>query len=299
MKKYILLRSFLLLGLVGSLLSCETDASVDLNYAVQEQLVVSSFISPQDTALIVRLQRTQPALGKQYSPDQLKVTNATVKISDGSQTIQLQYNLQRDVYRAKKSLLPIVAGKTYALDVTTPNGWKATATATVPVTTNIAITTYQISAEDYNPGGNFAMLRNFLSFKWQDAPGRDNYYRTLAYREATNPSNPTLPPYQQTFNALDDVNSFVSDSRRDGEELTSSEQIYYSQKPDEFPHPYRLNLILLVTDRDYYLYNRSVFQQRENDGNPFAEPTLLYRNITGGLGIFSAYTIIKEVRQVN
>jgi len=52
------------------------------------------------------------------------------------------------------------------------------------------------------------------------------------------------------------------------------------------------NLILLLfflalTDIHYYNYHRSVFNF---DGeNPFSEPSPVYSNIEGGLGVFAAF----------
>jgi hypothetical protein len=50
-----------------------------------------------------------------------------------------------------------------------------------------------------------------------------------------------------------------------------------------------LQASLLHTDRHYYQYHLSVRGASRSQDNPFAEPTLIYSNVTGGLGIFAAY----------
>jgi len=45
--------------------------------------------------------------------------------------------------------------------------------------------------------------------------------------------------------------------------------------------------VLLNVDVHYYKYHKSL--SSNNEDNPFAEPTLIYTNINGGLGVFAAY----------
>jgi hypothetical protein len=47
---------------------------------------------------------------------------------------------------------------------------------------------------------------------------------------------------------------------------------------------------VLHTDVHYYRYHASVRRAGQSRANPFAEPVLVYSNVTGGLGVFGAYT---------
>lgn len=289
--KLIILRTFIFLILLAGMQACEKDVTRKVDLKVLNQLAITAFISPQDTGIVVKLQRTQPAVGRQYTGDELKIKNAVVKLSDGNQSIPLNYIEKQDSYHAKKTLLPIVAGKTYTLNVTTPNGWEASAVTTVPVITNISITGYKLNAKS----DKFSGLKNILNFKWQDAPGQDNYYQTLAYRE--NKINSQI--FQQTFNPRHEKDMYITDKDHDGEELICIDKVHETSKPDNFQRPYKLHLLLLVTDKNYYLYHNSVIKQREADDNPFAEPVLIYTNIKGGVGVFAAYNLIEEIKVVN
>ena len=53
-------------------------------------------------------------------------------------------------------------------------------------------------------------------------------------------------------------------------------------------YEYRLVVHLQSTSKEYYQYMKSFDQYVENDGNPFAEPTLVKTNIKNGLGILGA-----------
>jgi hypothetical protein len=51
-----------------------------------------------------------------------------------------------------------------------------------------------------------------------------------------------------------------------------------------------LKIYLLNTDKAYYDYQKSL--EKYNSGeDPFTEPSPVYSNISGGLGIFAAYTV--------
>ena len=51
-----------------------------------------------------------------------------------------------------------------------------------------------------------------------------------------------------------------------------------------------LNILLLSITPDYYNYWKSVESHYENRNNPFAEPTNVYENVEGGIGIFTIGT---------
>lgn len=281
-----------LLGLLLAVVACSnTDVTDEVNINVSPQLVVVSFISPQDTALLVKLQKTQPAVGKAVSPEQKLVPDATVQLSDGSQTVTLRYEPALDVYRADASELPIIPGKTYFLNVTAPGGFSASATSTVPRTDDIRITDISMASED---------TVETLSFEWQDAAGQANYYRPLGGTwESIDTENPSGPPSTVAFEftALGEENLY-SDENADGEIFTSPDgrtQMPYAQP---LPKPYRLQAILAVTDRHYYRYHRSVYQQQSNAEDPFAEPTQIYSNVQGGLGVFASFNEVRGSKRV-
>lgn len=45
---------------------------------------------------------------------------------------------------------------------------------------------------------------------------------------------------------------------------------------------------------DYYLYNRSISNSTDTDQNPFSLPNSTFSNISNGLGLFSAYSVVSD-----
>jgi hypothetical protein len=285
--------SLVLLAALG-FQACETDITDDVKINTTPDLVVTSFISPQDTALEVYVTKSRPVVGQVHSPDASLVTNATVRISQGGQSVLLTYHPERRLYRAKASLLPVLAGQTYTLSVTTPDHYTVTGNCTVPLTTGVAVTdlAHSIRKHTWWTGGEYD--EHVLTFKWQDAPGRENFYHPVAEREYRNPDSPQL--LRDGMNG--DGKVYFSDQSKDGLVFTASRS--FSMMPGQpDPRPANLNVYLAVTDRAYYLYHQSLDQHEDSNGNPFAEPVLIYSNVTGGLGIFSAYNQIKATYRLN
>lgn len=288
----------LMLSAVVVLLSCESDVE-DIDFNTTSKLVVTAFISPQDTVLVVQLQKSQPAIGKKMSQEQLKVKNATVTVSNGNAVITFIYNSDTDQYLANVKARPLVAGNTYQLKVTTPAGYKAEATCTIPYTTGVEITelnTPHSIVQDY--GGN-SVRRYDVTFKWRDAPGVKNYYRTLAYKQykVQNPygqSDIYREPLYTNFYGLD----LQNDAKADGGILISEVMTSHEYNYERMEKPFHIFAVLVVADKNYYTYHQSLYKQSESDGNPFAEPTIMYTNIEGGLGVFAGYNQVVAVKEL-
>ena len=274
--------------------ACEDDVSNLPNVDMSPRLVVNSYISPQDTELKVQLQMTQPAIGKDKTPDQLMVKNATVTLSDGSSTVSLAYDVMTDMYKTSASNLPVVAGKTYFLHVSTPGGYKAEASCTVPTTNGITITDldYKSTTPEWSPQS----LDHELSYKWTDAPNTANYYRSMSYLVIRQPDfNGNIQTMKQPFFLSDDeTKMYFTDQKVSGGLLkspdfnTNTYEIIAGSEQTE----YEVHALLIVCDKNYYQYHYSVLTGSRTEGNPFAEPTFVYSNIKGGLGVFAAYNAV-------
>ncbi|MBR5984532.1 MAG: DUF4249 domain-containing protein [Bacteroidales bacterium] len=57
---------------------------------------------------------------------------------------------------------------------------------------------------------------------------------------------------------------------------------------------YKLVVHVATINKDYYQYLKSFDMYNENDGNPFAEPTLVKTNIKNGLGILGASSEVTD-----
>ncbi|WP_187261978.1 DUF4249 domain-containing protein [Pontibacter beigongshangensis] len=278
--------------------ACEDDVTNIRNLDVSPKLVVTSFISPQDTFLVAKLQTSQPAIGKMLSEEQRKVKDAAVTISDGLTTVTLPYNADLNSYQTEAVNLPPVAGKTYTLKVSTPAGAKAEASCVVPAVDNIEITeiNYTATRDDEEYHHNF--WRYDLSYKWIDAPGVTNYYHALAYMKYQVEVWPNkLTMFNDIYPTLDKGN-LVKDESAVNNVLQSPKFTQYGNDLGPVPRPYTLYAYLMVTEKHYYLYHRSVLEQQEVSGNPFAEPKFIYSNMAGALGAFGAYNRLEAVKEI-
>jgi len=314
------------------LFSCDSLRNeVDPNRLNKEaaKLVVTGFISPQDTVLAVQVNRSVPVLGQSNAIRD--VANATVTIRDGSQSVTLRYavNYNRqnvNLYWASARSFPIVAGKTYTLTVETPNGQKATGQCTVPARAPIpelqldsAVVSRGFASFGTNGRQDVYTKEYTVRARWFDIGGQRNYYRVagLFQYQATPPASSTAvnPVIIQTvsFNANFSNSGTVADSpSTDGGLLTSRESVFYRPNQNfivsgptgttvtsqadasqlQLGKLLRfgvLTISLLHTDEMYYRYHDAISRQQDTGDNPFAEPVQIPTNISDGLGCFAGY----------
>ncbi|MFT2007957.1 DUF4249 domain-containing protein [Pontibacter sp. 13R65] len=289
----------LLLFNVFALSACEEDVTNIKDLDLSPKLVVTSFISPQDSLLIVRLQTTQPAIGKTLSDEERKVKDATVTMSDGAKTVALAYNTGMNRYQTEAGNLVLAPGRTYTLKVNTPAGSTAEASCIIPDPANVQITEMNYtSTRETNEYQQQDYYRYELNYKWQDAPGVTNYYHALAYMKYK------VQLWPQTVDHVNDIypvlstGNLVKDESAVNNMLQSPTFTLHGNQDGPVPKPYYLHAYLMVTDRHYYLYHKSILEQQDIDGNPFAEAKFIYSNMVGALGVFGAYYRLEASKEI-
>ncbi len=268
---------------IFGLTSCESDATVDVP-ETKPKLVVSSFISPQDTQVVVRVKRSKPIFQSYNVNTSASVANASVSITNGSTTMQLNYNSTGEYYGVSATLFPITAGTTYTLTVTTPEGETATAKTTVPGVAPAAMNvSYTYVVEDSN---SFFVSRHYtITINWNDFSGQSDLYRVVPVQLVKSVINPT-----DTFQ-LRAGEFLISDANNDGGTIQDKIDFYnhIAQGSDTIVG---FDFYLMRSSPEYYLYHESLLNY--NSGDPFSEPSLIYTNITGGLGVFGSYQQLKK-----
>ena len=250
--------------------------------STDSRLVLSCYISPQDTIISAKLTETKTVIST--GGTRADITNATMKISDGTKTVLLIYDNNLLYYRALPSQMPITIGKTYTMTVSTPDGRSISSKCNVPppvtikeikVDSGTAVTLKKFNVKEVN--------EYYLKLIWQDLPGTVDYYRGFGFVTGTfKDKNNTIS--QRTdgvdFTGVDDKNS-------DGQLLTLN-VVYQPGKNSNSATIQKLTVGLFHADINYFNYHESLRKQRANN-NPFAEPVLLYTNVEGGFGCFGAY----------
>jgi hypothetical protein len=258
--------------LIFFITACETELS-SVEIPDENKLVVESYISPQDTLLSVRVGNTNPVIGK-VSKEFKVVSNASVKMSNGTKTISLPYD-KDGYYRISAKQFTIVKGQKYSLQVSTPDGRNVTGECTIP-STAIDAQKVSVDVQSVNSG------TKKLTVKWQDILNEQNYYVASGTYETPNKSCSYNFPF------------FTRDKSRDGEQLTWSTNtsiVCGNGNP---------NFIIIIANYDLngYQYFSSVIDQNSVSGIPFTEPVQIFTNIKGGYGVFSGYNQLRTVVKV-
>ncbi len=253
--------------------------------STDSRLVLSCYISPQDTIISAKLTETKTVIST--GGTRADITNATMKISDGTKTVAMIYDNNLLYYRALPSQMPISVGKTYTMTVSTPDGRSVSSKCTVPppitikeikVDSGTAVTIRNLNAKE--------VKEYYLKLIWQDLPGSVDYYRgygfitgSIGTKDMVNNVN-GQSTFAVDFTSIDDKNS-------DGKLLSLNVTYQPPRNITQFTLQ-KLTVGLFHADINYFNYHESLRKQRANN-NPFAEPVLLYTNVDGGFGCFGAY----------
>ena len=262
-----------------SFISCEKEVN-NLKYPeFKPKWDISGYLSPDNPMSKIILSQNLRNYGNPWQFDDMG--HPTITLSDGTNLIVFDSTQMRS--GIKRSDFPIQEGKTYTLKIITDKGFNAEASCTVPfrgkfdldVDTTITRYLYQDS---------LTFLTVHPDFYFTDTKGVDNYYMVLCEEIS----------YSSYYNQSKYINSvglgqkaYFSDKGIDGlRSKVSIEGIGLSDMTDSC----FLKIYLLNTDKVYYDYQKSL--EKYNSGeDPFTEPSPVYSNISGGLGIFAAYTV--------
>jgi hypothetical protein len=264
-------------------IGCEKDVeNADLP-PFEQKLVLASFISPSDSLnfILVRSnRRIYGELGLEETTGNLSGT-----ISDGLNETELdtaKYGLQ-----VRKDKMPIQYGKTYTIKVTSDKGLSASATCIVPGKRefNIACDTFSVPSP-YFPQGYYQRKID-VRLSIQDITGEENYYK-IAGKGIGYHLNPISGKQSVSAFNISFEKEFFTDTGIDGKNIiiqSHSGINYFFEQDSAFLQVYLFNL-----EKSYFLYHKSL-ENYSGDENPFRESSPVFSNVTGGLGIFTSYTV--------
>ena len=244
---------------------------------VEPKLVVYSYISPADSIIQVNVSMSVPIFNSTNNGSDNIVTDATVTMwNDYGNSIIIPYDPFSKTYFIASSALPILAGRTYHLKVTSGDK-TAESSCTVPSSPN---TSLQFVSMDSTEDGN-SQKTITLKIKFTDTFGQPDYYRVY----------PMVNVVQLFMGGTDTINKklyfnfgdeLVSDKDHDALTYNYTTTDTYQ---DETPRYFKI--YLFHTDKDYYELHKSI--RNYSGDNPFSEPSLIYSNMQGGYGVFASY----------
>jgi len=289
-----------------NLSSCRKVAS-DVNPPeFRQKLVVNAYLSPDKTDNKIFISSNVKRFGEltgMFEP----FGNVSLYIYENSKEIQFDtvredyfgsgYNYSIKNFKFKE-------GQTYNLKVISDLGLEAETTCKIPLKRDFQITvdtTFRKTTDDH--GFKISLLTAKISIT--DFPGEANYYRLLYLYETYRPAL----PHNKHLSYMDAVESDVpgtaeynawqndhvsNDIGFDGKKFilrTIEFQPVYLDIPvrSDIDSAF-LRIYLLNTDKPYYDFHKSLENYSLGD-SPFTEPSFLYSNVKGGLGIFASYTL--------
>jgi hypothetical protein len=268
MKTVIKYISVLLLTL--HFLSCEKYVELEMeDIDKAPKLVVGCYISPQDTLINVSVSKSIP-LYQHSSTGWLfdVIKTATVTISDDSISRSIPFNAVTNTYILSTKSFPIIAGKTYKLQVISSSYPTVYGTTTVPLTGN---NTLKVDSQT-------VVGKTIIKTQWQDKAGEKNYYRLIFVGEKINKTTNSITSEQIK-------NYTIYDNNNDGKLLEKNLEVKFSTPNSPVGYD-RCSVYLFSINKSYYDFYQSIEMQ---SGSFLFETLSIYSNIENGLGIFTGY----------
>lgn len=269
---------------ITSLLSCEKDITVTLPKP-EPKIVVEGHIEPGIPAYVILTHSSA-----YFAPvDSQTVANtvvygATVIVSDGitADTLKQVFDFNffpPFVYEGDPLKLKGQIGKTYSLTI---NAEGKTLYATTTMTPAVVLDSVWFKPE--NPGDSLGLAWGHLT----EPAGKGNQYRWMAKRIGKD--NRFIAPFASSFDdEFFDGKSFDFSALR-GKEFNSSKPDDNNREALFFKKGDKIIVKFCTTDEASLKFYRGFETDAVSNGNPFAAPTTIKSNITGGLGIWGAYT---------
>lgn len=268
--------------------ACEREATNVILPEFTHKLSITSFLSPSDTITYVFVSSNQRIYGELNSKEQ--TGNLTAYISDGIKEIAL--DTFKTGFFIHQSKMDIDYGKTYKLKVLSDIGLSAEATCRVPEKRYFSLKadTSSLLEQDTEIPAERVF---YITATFTDYLGENNYYKLFEITTvfSTDPETGIVWKYNTSRSLFKKV--YFTDKGLDGKNISQrTEGIYknYFSSPGNDTDSVFMKIYLLNTEKSYFQFHQSLLNY--NDGEAlFSEVSPLFSNITGGLGIFAAYTI--------
>ena len=222
------------------------------------------------------------------------VLDAKIKLFEEGNLLTTINNADFDGIYRYHGHSPII-GKEYQVEVQHPKFKTITSSDLLVNTGNGSVSAYRIiySMTYYNPsdGKNYGTIDGNITLKIEDQANTDNYYRVQMYyidsffgvkskfmiRDITS-DNPAVD--ENYYNGL-----LISDFFFDGK----SYEISFDFNDWDYSTNKEYIISIESMSRARYLYEQSYYLYLDRQGNPFAEPVMVYNNIVNGYGIFAGF----------
>ncbi len=303
--KYILLiliASIFLIGILG-LSSCEKIIEIDLGES-KTRLVVNSVLK-SDSIISVHLSASRHILDNAGISF---ISGASVRLYEDNVFIGNMNHTKNGRYEA--NYVP-VQGKEYSIKVSFSDYDDIFANTTVPDAVSI------ISVDTLTGIGEWGNEVYYFTIRFADPIGENYYMLQMRQRYLSEIWNPDIVVYDTLYVSEDTIIVHTTYGAYELEEFENSVWFYSDDIIIEEQwnsaifsdaliegKPYSLRVSvdkwnfygesntvffdLISLDRNAYLYYLSFARHMWNQGDPFAEPVVVYTNIENGIGVFGS-----------
>lgn len=271
------------------LIACEKTVDADKLLDTEEKVSITSYISPIDTILRVKVSKALPAIGTVLSNNDEEANNelflikdAVVSITDSEgNTADFSYSEQEETYISNATNLDILEGRQYVLNVVA-NGKTFNATCTIPKAAPEITEIIRIFNNEF--GDVIAEID--ITFK--DILGERNFYMLGGSTQETFDADTFDYPLFFESDGL------LTDTAEDGITLGETARVYLG--PQGETQPVEITVQVAHIDEIIYQNIQASNLNGDNDGNPFIEYSIAPNNIQGegGVGLFAGYQISEK-----
>lgn len=296
---------FNLFFMIALFTACEKEVVIELEEKEQKLAILCNFTPGEPFNL--KLSKSQ-SLNAANDNSSIVVDDYDIEIcsedSNCEQILPLGNSSNTDARFQSVSLFPQTSKK-YTLKITVPGQKQPiTAESSVPVPVELSHTTVgSITSYEHND-----IMRRYdvrLSLQFLDPFEEDNYYQVNFYQVLVNHNGATTPDSLVTispsigfsyfddklvrnFNALDGGLLFKDATFEFPLQDFTFEPIF------EYTHaastPKEIIIELRTVSKEYYDYYSSIYRQSSQESTPFSDATIIYSNITNGLGVFAGFS---------
>lgn len=269
------------------LYSCKQELPTD-GIDFSEKMVVN-LLANNDEVLKIHVGKTLSLID---SSAELKIEDAKVTVTDENANIsELKYSF---LFGGKyiSDFIP-APNTTYRLSVTHPKYPMATATFTIPAVFKSSGATW----EDNTGTDSTGFPTGTIYFTLNDDGKQRNYYEIALFRyEDLGPAWEVMPVIPENAEiAADPIFNpqgalILEDAGFNGQ----SKNLRFSTPfGSNFGSPYKYLVVVKSLSQEYYKYLKSLEDYRLQ-GGLFSDPTAIYNNIKGGVGISAGASISKD-----
>jgi hypothetical protein len=254
--------------------SCTKEADIDPP-DTQKKPVITCFISPDEPQISVRVGLSIPRFGIDSTQQKTYlIKDAQVEIKNSKRRIVLTYDASHGIYTASDDTLEFLRpGFIYTLSVQTSTYGIITATTQIPSQTMICDSYLRVNAYIRGPEREYNRMAMIFNAQVFDL-------RTILSPLDTLLIGTTFITHleeegllkQKSFRVSNDIYVYKND--------TSNQNLFLKSE-----------LGVMQCDSAFYTYHKRLQLGFENNGNPFADPVMLYSNIKGALGCFGSYRL--------